>query len=131
MVAHKIPYAAQADVSHWYDLSKKVEKALSINGPTFINILSPCPPGWRYPSDQSIELSRLAVETCFWPLYEVENGKYKVTYKPKEVRQLTDWFKPQGRFSHLFRPENKAILDEIQQQVHADWQALLKLESSL
>jgi len=121
MAAHKIPYVAQASPSHWNDLVTKVQKALAVDGPAFINILAPCPRGWRYPSDQSIEMSRLAVDTCFWPLYEVENRKWKITHKPKEKKPLVEWVKLQGRFKHLFAEQNKHILDELQQRVDEDW----------
>ncbi|MFH1407115.1 MAG: hypothetical protein ABIH01_03825, partial [Candidatus Omnitrophota bacterium] len=126
LVAHKIPYIAQAAPSNWNDLITKVEKALSTNGPSFINIISPCPLGWRYPNNQSIDLSRLAVDTCFWPLYEVENGTWKLTYKPKEKKPLVEWLKLQGRFRHLFEPRNKPILDELQAMLDKNWSELLK-----
>lgn len=126
MVAHRIPYVAQTSPSNWRDLTSKVEKALNTEGPSFINILSPCPLGWRHKSDESLELARIAVETCFWPLYEVENGVYKLSYKPKEIRPITDWLTPQGRFRHLSEPKNKHIIDELQQEVNKRWQELLK-----
>lgn len=126
MAAHRIPYAAQSSPSHWNDLATKAKKAFDTNGPAFLNILSPCPPGWKYSSEQTIELARLAVDTCFWPLYEVENGVWKVTYKPKTIRPVTDWISLQGRFKHLMRPENKNILDSIQEYVTKNWNDLLK-----
>lgn len=126
MVAHRIPYVAQTSPSNWRDLTSKVEKALNTEGPSFINILSPCPLGWRHKSDESLELARIAVETCFWPLYEVENGVYKLSYKPKEIRPITDWLTPQGRFRHLSEPKNKHIIDELQQEISKRWQELLK-----
>ena len=73
-----------------------------------------------------LELAKLAVETCFWPLYEVENGVYKLTYKPKEKKPLTDWITPQGRFRHLKSPNNKHIIDELQAEVDKRWEELLK-----
>ena len=127
MAAHGIPYAAQAVVSHWKDLNRKVEKALSIEGPTFINILAPCPPGWRFKEDMGVELSRLAVETCFWPLYEVENGVYKLNYKPREKLPVTEFMKHQGRFRHLFREENKHLLEAAQKWVDDRWEHLLRM----
>jgi len=111
MIAHDIPYAAQTTIQNWNDLANKVRKALSINGPSFINILVPCPLGWGYPSEKTIEMSRLAVETCFWPLYEWENGTYRLNYTPKEKKPVTEWLKGQDRFRHLFKPENKNLLD--------------------
>ena len=126
MAAHNIPYVAQASPSHWMDLMKKVRKALSIEGPKFMNILSPCNRGWRSRTDDSIMLSRLAVETCYWPLYEIENGALKVTFKPKEKKPLVDFLKPQGRFKHLFQPENEAVLKQLEADIDSDWQRLLK-----
>lgn len=125
VAAHSIPYAAQAAPSRWADLTRKVEKALNVEGPTFINVLSPCPLGWRYPPEQTIEISRLAVESKFWPLYEVENGEYKITYHPRKEVSLEEWMKPQGRFRHLFTPANRHIIDECQAEVNKRWERLL------
>ncbi|HAN87615.1 MAG: pyruvate synthase subunit PorB [Bacillota bacterium] len=125
MVAHEIPYVAQASPSNWNDLVTKVKKALAVEGPAFMNIIQPCVLGWKYPSDQSIELAKLAVDTCFWPLYEVENGEYKLTYRPKEKKPVEDWLKRQGRFRHLFKPENAEILKEIQEDIDTRWSRLL------
>jgi len=124
MAAHDIPYTAQASISNWLDLMKKVQKALSIKGPKFMNILSPCNRGWRSRTDDAIMLSRLAVNTCFWPLYEVEDGVTKVTFKPKEKKPVTDFLKPQGRFKHLFSPENEWLLKQFQEGVDKEWERL-------
>lgn len=126
MAAHDIPYTAQASPSHWMDLVKKVKKALEIKGPKFMNILSPCNRGWRSKTDDAIQLSRLAVETCYWPLYEIENGVTKVTFKPKEKKPLVDFLKHQGRFKHLFTPENENMLKNFQEMVDKEWGSLLK-----
>ncbi len=127
MAAHDIPYVAQTTPAHWRDLMTKVKKALAVEGPAFLNILSSCPLGWRIPDDSSISILRLAVDTCFWPLFEVENGSYQMNYEPKEKKPLSDWLKPQGRFRHLFRPENKHILEELQAEVDRNWERLLRL----
>lgn len=127
MVAHGIPYVAQAAPHNYRDLMTKVEKALNCGGPAFMNVIAPCHRGWRIKKmEESIEMSRLAVDTCFWPLYEVENGQYKLTYKPREKKPLVEWLKPQGRFQHLFKEENKHILDELQTSVDRKWDDLLK-----
>ncbi|MCI0512074.1 thiamine pyrophosphate-dependent enzyme [candidate division KSB1 bacterium] len=126
IVAHNVPYAAQTSVHNWRDLNRKVEKALSIQGPTFINILAPCPPGWRFAGEEGIDMAKIAVDTCFWPLYEVENGVYKVTYKPKEKLPLVEWLKPQGRFRHLLKDENKHLLEMAQVELDRRWEELLK-----
>lgn len=126
MAAHDIPYAAQASPSHWSDLVKKVRKALEIKGPKFMNIISPCNRGWRSKTDDAITLSKLAVETCYWPLYEIENGNTKVTIKPKDKKPLVEFLKPQGRFKHMFAPENEWMLKQAQEMVDKEWASLLK-----
>lgn len=128
MAAHGIPYVAQASPSHWSDLMKKVRKALEIKGPKFMNIIAPCNRGWRSRNDDAILLSRLAVETCYWPLYEVENGVTRVTVKPKEKKPLTEFLKPQGRFKHMFAPGNEWMLKQAQEEVDKSWERLLKEE---
>ena len=123
-VAHEIPYAAQASPSQWRDLMQKVRKALAVEGPAFLNIISPCNRGWRSALDGAIREAQLAVDTCFWPLYEVEGGKTRITYKPKEKKPLVEWLKIQGRFKHLFKAENEWILGEMQAKVDRDWEEL-------
>lgn len=130
MAAHNIPYAAQASPSHWLDLMKKVRKALEIKGPKFMNIISPCNRGWRSRTDDAILLSRLAVATCHWPLYEIEYGVTKITFKPKEKKPVVDFLKTQGRFKHLFSPENEWLLKKFQENVDMEWERLQK-EASL
>ena len=125
IVAHDIPFVAQASPSNWNDLVTKVEKALSMEGPAFMNIIAPCHRGWRYEMQETMEIARMAVDTCFWPLFEVENGKWKLNYKPKEKLPLRDWLQKQGRFRHLFRPENEHIIEELQAAVDKRWEELL------
>jgi pyruvate ferredoxin oxidoreductase beta subunit len=125
VVAHRIPYVAQAAPGHWRDLMNKVQKALATEGPSFLNILQPCVPGWRIEPYISMKVAKLAVETCNWPLYEVVNGTYHVTVKPKEKKPLSEYLEPQGRFRHLLTDENKPLLDELQSEVDANWRELL------
>lgn len=129
MVAHNLPYVAQAEVTHWQDLTRKVETALDTDGPTFLNIYAPCQLGWGYPPEETIGLIRIAVETCFWPVYEVVDGKYKVNIKPKEKKPLVEFLKPQARFRHLFAPKNEHILDELQAEIDSRWESLLAKEA--
>ncbi|HOP55253.1 MAG TPA: thiamine pyrophosphate-dependent enzyme [bacterium] len=119
-------YVAQASISNFRDLIEKVRKAVSIDGATFINVLSPCPRGWRTDTSDTVNIARLAVDTCYWPLYEVENGKWKINYTPRQKLPVTEYLKPQGRFAHLFRPENQHILEEIQEWVDSKWDLLQK-----
>jgi pyruvate ferredoxin oxidoreductase beta subunit len=123
--AHQVPYLAQASPSKPQDLMRKVRKALDTEGPCFMNIISPCNRGWRSALDGAIREAQLAVDTCFWPLYEVENGEMKLTYKPKEKKPIEEWFKIQGRFKHLFKPENSWIIEKTQEQIDRDWENLL------
>ncbi|NLW50959.1 MAG: pyruvate ferredoxin oxidoreductase [Candidatus Brocadiaceae bacterium] len=129
VAAHGVPYVAQASPHRWRDLMQKVQKAVAVEGPTFINVLSPCPRGWRYEPGQTIEICKLAAETCVWPLFEIEDGRTKVSYKPREKKPVTDWLKSQGRFRHLFAPQNEHMIEEIQQDVDRRWERLLAMES--
>jgi len=129
MVAHNIPYVATAIPGRWNDLITKVEKAVSFNGFTFIDVLSPCRLGWPHEPELTMEISRLAADTCIWPLYEVVEGKYKLTYKPKEKKPVAEWFKLQRRFAHLLKPENQQLLEAIQNEVDRRWEVLLKKAS--
>ncbi len=124
MAAHGIPYVAQAAPSHWLDLMRKVRKALDIKGPKFINIIAPCNRGWRTRTDDAIQMSRLAVETCHWPLFEIDGGSTRITFTPKEKKPLTEFLKPQGRFKHMFAPGNEWMLEEAQKQVDLCWERL-------
>lgn len=126
MAAHGIPYVAQASPGHWMDLMKKVQKAFEIKGPKFMNIISPCNRGWRSKTNDAIALSKIAVNTCYWPLYEVENGVTKITVKPKDKKPITDFLKPQGRFKHMFAPGNEWMIKHAQEYVDEQWERLQK-----
>jgi pyruvate ferredoxin oxidoreductase beta subunit len=130
LVAHNIPYIAQTTPYHWKDLAMKVEKALATDGPAFLNILMPCTPGWHFDPAIGIDLAREAVECNFWPIFEVENGVYKINKKPKDKMPVADWMKKQGRFKHLFKPGNEHVLESTQNFVDKEWEKLLKLEES-
>jgi pyruvate ferredoxin oxidoreductase beta subunit len=127
MAAHNIPYVAQAAPSRWKDLMQKTRKAVDCGGPAFMNVLSSCNRGWRHATDETIEITQLAVDTCYWPLYEVEDGEWRLSYKPKEKLPVETWLKRQGRFRHLFRPENRHLIDETQAEVDRRWEQLLNL----
>ena len=125
VASHNIPYVAQANPWRWNDLIEKAHKAFYTDGPAFINVLSPCPRGWRFDSKDTIKISKLAVQTNFWPLYEVENGVWKLNYKPKEKKPIKEWMEAQGRYKHLFTPENEHIIKEIQEEIDKNWEKLL------
>ncbi len=126
-VAHNIPYVAQANPAYWRDLTAKAEKAITTEGPALLIIYSDCNLGHGHEPSEAIEISRLATETCFWPLYEVVDGKYRLTYRPKEKLPVRVWLEKQARFRHLFEPQNEHIIDEIQREVDRAWERLLWL----
>ncbi len=129
MEAHHLPYVAQtAAYMNFKDLYEKAEKAIYTEGPTFLNVLAPCPRGWGYPTEDLMTINKLAVETCYWPLYEIENGKYKITYKPVKKLPIEEFLKPQKRFKHMFKAGNEWMLEEFQKEVDRRWEDLLKLE---
>jgi len=129
MEAHHLPYVAQtAAVGNFKDLYEKAEKAIYTEGACFLNVLAPCPRGWGYATEDLMKINKLAVETCYWPLYEVENGKYKVTYKPAKKLPVEEFLKPQKRFKHMFKPGNEWMIEEFQKEVDKRWEELLKLE---
>lgn len=119
---HGVPYAAQASVSHWKDLTMKAEKAFAVEGPAFLNVLAPCPRGWRSQPAKSIEIAKLGVQTGFWPLFEVENGVWRQTVNVPERKPIEEFLRPQGRFKHLFAPENAELLAQIQAEVDRYWE---------
>ena len=128
VVAHNIPYAAQTTFTgNFKDLHEKSYKAIYTPGPAFLNILAPCPRGWRYETHRLMEMCKLAVETCIWPLFEIVEGKLTLSYIPKEKQPVEVYLKDQGRFSHMFAPGNENLIVEYQKQVDKDWNLLLNL----
>jgi pyruvate ferredoxin oxidoreductase beta subunit len=121
-VAHNIPYVATACPSYPFDLIEKVKKGLAVKGPAYIQILSVCPTGWRCDTEITIMLGRLAVETGVFPLFEVENGEYKMSLVPEKLKPIRDYFKLQRRFRHL-KPE---AIETIQARVTAEYNKLLE-----
>ena len=133
MVAHEMPYVATAVPYYWRDMLTKVRKGLEVEGPAFLHVLAPCPRGWRSDPAKSIEYSKLAVETCVFPLWESVNGQCQlsipsklVALAPQKKKPVTDYLQGQGRFRHLFTPQNKKLLEEIQRITDERWQRLLK-----
>lgn len=120
--AHDIPYVATACPSYPIDLVQKVRKGARIKGPAYIHMLSVCPTGWRLPPELSIKAGRLAVETGVFPLYEVENGRYRLTLDVGELRPVGDYLKIQGRFRHL----DDAMIEKIQERVTREYERLKK-----
>ena len=122
LVAHRIPYAATASIAYPDDLLRKAQKAKMMKGSRFLHIYASCPTGWRIPSEMSVKIARMAVQTNIFPLYEVEDGlRYTINYKPREYL-VREYFRLQGRFKHLTDQD----LDQIQQMVNEDWELLLR-----
>jgi pyruvate ferredoxin oxidoreductase beta subunit len=133
MVAHEMPYVATAVPYYWRDMLTKVRKGLEVEGPAFLHVLAPCPRGWRSDPAKSIEYSKLAVETCMFPLWETVNGQCQlsvpsklIALAPQKKKPVTDYLQGQGRFRHLFTPQNKKLLEEVQSTTDERWQRLLK-----
>jgi pyruvate ferredoxin oxidoreductase beta subunit len=120
--AHDIPYAATACPSYRFDLMKKVKKGAETKGPAYVHILSPCPTGWRYGVDLTIEIGKLAVQTGIFPLYEIEYGRYRLNADPPKLKPVEEYLKLQGRYRHLPDEEVKRI----QQMVNEDYAKLKK-----
>jgi len=119
--AHDIPYVATASIAYPADFKNKVKKALSVDGPSFIHVFAPCPTGWRFGTEQTVELARLAVETGVFVLYEITQEsplKPIITKKLKDRKPVEEYLKMQGRFRHLFKPvKRQDIIDKIQEEV--------------
>ncbi|MCP5048022.1 MAG: pyruvate ferredoxin oxidoreductase [bacterium] len=126
IAAHRIPYVAQSAPWIWQDLYKKAERAFEVPGPAYLNVLTPCPDEWKTPTHISIQLTKLAADTCVWPIFEIRHGdQVTVNYKPKQKLPVTEWFKSQARFKHLLTQENKWIVEKIQEEVDKNWDILL------
>ena len=133
MVAHDIPYAATASPYYWRDLITKARKGIEVDGPAFLHVFAPCPRGWRSEISKSIEISRLAVDTCIFPLWEATNGEHRlsasskaIALKPGRKKHVREYLQLQGRFRHLFTPKFEHVIDKIQGVTDERWQRLLK-----
>jgi pyruvate ferredoxin oxidoreductase beta subunit len=126
MIAHGLKYVAQGSPHDPRDLVRKAAKALSVDGPSFLNVLAPCPRGWRADGAETIDLAREAVNTCYWPLFEYEDGEYHLTYRPHHKLPLVPWLKRQGRFAHLFQAQNAPTLEMLERWVDEEWDKLLR-----
>ncbi len=126
LVAHEIPYVATASVAYPEDFVRKLKKAKDIKGTRFLHVLAPCPTGWRSLPEHTIKLARLAVQSCIFPVYEVENGKYTINMKPKEKKPVNEYLKLQGRFKHLQEQD----VERIQKATDRKWERILKKEDS-
>jgi pyruvate ferredoxin oxidoreductase beta subunit len=118
--AHDIPYVATACHSYPFDLMTKISKAMAVEGPSYIHVLSVCPTGWRLAPELTVRAGRLAVQTGIFPLYEIEKGEYTLNFDFPQLRPIEDYFKLQGRFRHL----SKETIAQIQERVTAKYAKL-------
>ena len=126
IAAHDVPYVGQTTfIKNFKDLHTKAEKAIYTPGAAFLNIMAPCPRGWRYNTPDIMEICRLGVETNYWPLFEVIEGKWIVNYEPRKKLPIEDWLVKQGRFKHLFKPGNEYLIEAFQKEVDRRWEELL------
>ena len=125
-IAHNIPYVANANPGHQIDLYNKAKKAFEVKGPAVINVFAACPTNMKAPSDETINISKLATESCFWPLFEYENGKYKINYKPSKKIKIEDFLKTQTKFKGVLK--SKEDIKKIQVEIDNKWKQLLKKE---
>lgn len=125
IAAHKVPYVAQTTfLGNFRDIHTKAEKAIYTEGAALLNVMAPCPRGWRYPTEDLMEICKLGVETCYWPLFEVENGKWTLNYAPKKKLPIEDFLRVQGRFKHLFKKGNEELIAQFQEEVDRRWEEL-------
>ncbi len=124
VAAHGTPYVATASIAYWNDCITKVRKGIEVEGPAFVHIYAPCPLGWRTPSDVTIQLAQLAVQTRVFPLYEIIEGRYVLSLDVPKPKPVEEYLKIQGRFKHLFEPEYREEIAAIQAQVERRWENL-------
>ena len=125
--AHGIPYVATANASYPLDLYEKVRKAKTIRGTRFIHVFTPCPPGWSFPFSDTIKIGKLAVETGWVILYEVEDGVFHLTSasesiaKKGNLKPLKEYLVEQGRFKNITEEQ----INELQGWVNTRWKRCL------
>lgn len=133
ILAHELEYVATATPYYWKDLLIKVRKGLEVEGPAFLHVFSPCPRGWRSEPSKTMDYSKLAVESCIFPLWEAVDGKRQlsipskiISLAPQKKKPVNVYLEGQGRFRHLFTPQNAHIIDEIQRNTDERWAKLLQ-----
>lgn len=123
VAAHRIPYVATANVAYPIDMDQKFSRGLSIEGPSFIHVLQPCPTGWRFDPRYGIKVGKLAVETAMWINWEMENGNFRVTTKVPKRKHVRHYLEAQGRFKGLTKEE----IEEIQEYIDKEVERINKL----
>lgn len=122
---HHVPYVGQTTFTpNFKDLYTKAEKAIYTPGAAFLNVLSPCPRGWGYEPSEIMTICKLAIDTCYWPMYEVIDGKWILSYEPKNRLPIEEFLRMQRRFKHLFNKENEELIGKLQEEVDRLWEGL-------
>jgi len=131
MAAHGSPYVAQVAPNKWKDMTKKIQKGFAAEGPVYINAMSACTTEWKFPAQDTIAVSDIAVDSLMFPLYEIIGGtELNITYRPKNIVPVRDYLALQGRYKHLFKPENEHIIKKLQDDVDAKWEYLQRREEA-
>jgi len=126
MLGHSIPYIATASVAYPDDTIEKFKKVRNIEGTRFIHLLSPCPPGWRIDSAESIRVTRMATQAKVFPIYEVENGNYRINVDPERRIPVKEYFQAQGRFRHV----TAEMVSRAQELADRKWEELINLANN-
>jgi len=126
-IAHGIDYAATASIAYWNDYITKVRKAIEVDGPAVVHVIAPCPLGWRSNPRDTVKIAKLAVQTRFFPVYEYEEGTYRLSIKVPTPKPVEEFLKLQGRFRHLFQPEFRDEINKIQDYVNRNYERIAKL----
>ncbi len=126
VAAHDIPYVAQTTLHNPMDLIAKVKRAIETPGPAFVNILVPCPLFWKIEARDQVKICKLAADSRFWPVYEAVDGKYSLSYDPKQPVPVEAFLREQGRYAHLFRKGNERmdLVEDAQRDVEKEWEKL-------
>ncbi len=131
MAANGAHYVAQVAPNKWKNMAQAFQKALATEGPCYINAISACTTEWKFDAKDTIHVSDLATDSLVFPLYEIINGtELNITYRPKNVIPVRDYLAAQGRFRHLFKPENEHVIEEWQKRVDANWARLQRREEA-
>ena len=131
MAAHQIPYAAQVAPNKWKDMVKKIQKGFAVDGPVFINAVSPCTTEWKFDPKDTMALTDLSTDSLVFPLYEIiDSHELNITYRPKNVVPVEEYLAAQGRFKHLFKDEYKYLIKEWQERVDENWAYLNRREEA-
>jgi len=131
MAAHGSPYVAQLAPNKWKSMAKGFQKALETEGPCFINTVSPCCTEWKFDPKDTINITDLATDTLMFPIYEIiDSHELNILYRPKNLLKVEDYLGAQGRYKHLFKPENKHVIEQIQDGIDKNWEMLQRREEA-